>query len=153
MPARRRTRDTREADDVEPVEQYDEEPVGQFEDGDEEDADENDDQDADLDDYEDEEDEDEDEAHAPLNAMTAGAAGLRHITELTSQPAQGVTLVKPEGGGWLVGVEVVEDRRIPSSGDILALYEAELDEEGNLRSYRRLRRYRRGSGDLGEAAR
>ncbi|MER7501344.1 gas vesicle protein [Nonomuraea pusilla] len=88
-----------------------------------------------------------------LNAATAGGAGLRHITELTAREAEGVTLVKPQGDGWLVDVEVVEDRRIPSSGDILALYEAELDAGGDLVSYRRLKRYRRGSGDLGEATR
>ncbi|MBN6057514.1 gas vesicle protein [Nonomuraea sp. RK-328] len=82
-----------------------------------------------------------------LSAATAGEAGLRHIAELTSREPEGVTLVKPSDGGWTVGVEVVEDRRIPSSGDILALYEAELDTEGDLLSYRRLRRYRRGSGD------
>jgi hypothetical protein len=52
----------------------------------------------------------------------------------------------------VVEVEVVEDRRIPSSGDILALYEAEMDMEGNLLAYRRIRRYRRGRGDYGEAS-
>lgn len=82
-----------------------------------------------------------------LNAVTAGEAGLRHIGALTARQAEGVTLVKPEGDRWLVDVEILEDRRIPSSGDILALYEAELDEDGELLSYRRLRRYRRGSGD------
>ncbi|MFI6600249.1 gas vesicle protein GvpO [Nonomuraea sp. NPDC050536] len=88
-----------------------------------------------------------------LSAETAGAVGLRHIADLTSREPEGVTLVEPEEDGWVVDVEVVEDRRIPSSSDILALYEAELDEEGNLLSYRRLRRYRRGSGgDTGEGS-
>ncbi|NBE94619.1 gas vesicle protein [Nonomuraea sp. KC401] len=85
-----------------------------------------------------------------LSAGSAGATGQRHIVELTSRQSEGITLVKPEGDGWVVNVEVVEDRRIPSSGDILALYQVELDGEGELRSYRRLRRYRRGSGDQGE---
>ncbi|MFI7450807.1 gas vesicle protein [Nonomuraea sp. NPDC049714] len=85
-----------------------------------------------------------------LSAATAGQAGLRHIAALTAREVEGVTRVKPEGDGWLVGVEVVEDRRIPSSGDILALYEAELDAAGDLLSYQRLRRYRRGSGGMGE---
>ncbi|WP_214317817.1 gas vesicle protein GvpO [Nonomuraea sediminis] len=92
------------------------------------------------------------ESQASLSAATAGAVGLRHIADLTSREPEGVTLVEPDEDGWVVDVEVVEDRRIPSSSDILALYEAELDEEGNLLSYRRLRRYRRGSGgDTGEA--
>lgn len=79
--------------------------------------------------------------------MTASKAGLRHISDLTSKEVEGVTFVRPAEDDWQVGVEVVEDRRIPSSGDILALYEVEMDQEGNLLSYRRTRRYKRGSGD------
>ncbi|WP_084955751.1 gas vesicle protein GvpO [Thermoactinospora rubra] len=88
-------------------------------------------------------------ARPALTAATAGAEALRQIAELTSRQTEGVTLVEPQEEGWLVGVEVVEDRRIPSSGDVLAIYEAELDSEGNLMAYRRVRRYRRGS-DVGE---
>ncbi|WP_283133146.1 gas vesicle protein GvpO [Rhizohabitans arisaemae] len=91
--------------------------------------------------------------HGALSAAAAGETGLRHIAELTAREVEGVTLVKPAEEGWLVDVEVVEDRHIPSSGDVLALYEAELDSEGDLLSYRRLRRYRRGSGDDGGATR
>ncbi|TMR23865.1 gas vesicle protein [Nonomuraea turkmeniaca] len=86
-----------------------------------------------------------------LSALTAGEAGLRHIAELTGVEVAAATRVQPVDEGWLVDVEVVEDRRIPSSGDILALYEAELDVEGDLIAYRRKRRYRRGSSDNGEA--
>jgi hypothetical protein len=51
----------------------------------------------------------------------------------------------PDGcGGWCVIVEVVETRRIPDSADILATYQAEVDDDGELVSYRRLRRYNRG---------
>jgi hypothetical protein len=86
-----------------------------------------------------------------LTAATAGGAGLRAIAELTAKDTEGVTSVEPADGGWVVNVEVVEDRRIPSSGDILAIYEAQLDAEGDLQSYRRLRRYRRANGDYGQA--
>jgi hypothetical protein len=79
-----------------------------------------------------------------LPAAAAGEAGLRHITDLTAKEVEGATRVQPVEDGWVVEVEVVEDHRIPSSGDILALYEAELDIEGNLLSYQRKRRYRRG---------
>jgi hypothetical protein len=47
-------------------------------------------------------------------------------------------------GGWRVVVEVVETHRIPNSADILATYQAEIDEDGELISYRRLHRYLRG---------
>jgi hypothetical protein len=59
---------------------------------------------------------------------------------------EGVTGVERTEDGWLAGIEVVEDRRIPSSADILATYEAALDTEGELLSYRRARRYPRGRG-------
>jgi predicted secreted protein len=75
------------------------------------------------------------------------------MAELTGKEAECVTLVEPSEDGWLVGVEIVEDRRIPSSGDTLALYELDLDMAGDLLSYRRVRRYKRGSGDPGEGTR
>jgi len=84
------------------------------------------------------------------SAAQAARAGLRQIAELTGKPPEGVTGVERGDDGWIVGVEVVEDRRVPSSADILATYEAELDGSGDLLSYRRLRRYPRGRGDRGE---
>ena len=45
---------------------------------------------------------------------------------------------------WKVLVAVVEVPRIPETTDILALYEVMTDEDGDLESYRRLRRYARG---------
>jgi len=82
-----------------------------------------------------------------LTAAKAGQAALRQITELTGKESEGVTGVEPADDGWVVGVEVVEDRRVPSSTDILATYETELDMDGELVSYRRVRRYPRGRGD------
>jgi Gas vesicle synthesis protein GvpO len=82
-----------------------------------------------------------------LTAAKAGQAALRQIAELTGKESEGVTGVEPADDGWVVGVEVVEDRRIPSSTDILATYETELDMDGELVSYRRVRRYPRGRGD------
>jgi gas vesicle protein GvpO len=52
--------------------------------------------------------------------------------------------VSPTDDGWLVEVEMIEDRRIPSSSDVLALYEVELDLDGELLAYHRVRRYLRG---------
>ncbi len=88
----------------------------------------------------------DDGAPARIAAPAAARAGLSQIVELTGKEPEGVTAVKPADGGWVVGVEVVEDRRIPSSSDILAVYEAELDAGGDLTSYRRIRRYARGRG-------
>ncbi|RCG29847.1 gas vesicle protein [Sphaerisporangium album] len=84
-----------------------------------------------------------------LTAATAGRVALRHIADLTGKDVEGVTLVKPAGDGWTVEVEVVEDHRIPSSGDTLGIYAADLDSEGDLVSYRRVRTYKRARGDTG----
>ena len=88
-----------------------------------------------------------------VTAPEAAQAALRAIVDLTGKNPEGVTAVEPTEDGWLVGVEVVEDQRVPSSSDILALYEAELDADGGLMSYRRGRRYPRGRGDNGEGSR
>ena len=83
-----------------------------------------------------------------LSASTAGQRGLRHIAELTGKAPESVTGVQPsDDDGWTVTVEVVEDRRIPSSTDLLATYRVELEPGGELVSYRRTRRYARGRGD------
>ena len=82
-----------------------------------------------------------------LTAADAARAAVRGIVDLIGKRPEGVTSVRPTEDGWLVGVEVVEDKRVPSSADILALYEAELDPEGSLQSYRRSRQYPRGHGN------
>jgi Gas vesicle synthesis protein GvpO len=89
-------------------------------------------------------------ASTGTSALTAGEAAkaaLRQIVELTAKPAESITGVQRIEDGWLIGVEVVEDRRIPSSTDILATYETTIDADGELMSYQRVRRYPRGRGD------
>ena len=166
MAERRSTRTKRRPDDEELVEVADDELAGEPED---EFADEPEDEFADEpeDQLADDEDElaDEDSGRAGRNdrrgatrrsrsgqgnrltAAKAGQAALRQITELTGKEPEGVTGVERGDDGWVVGVEVVEDRRVPSSTDILATYEIELDMDGELMSYRRVRRYARGRGD------
>ena len=86
---------------------------------------------------------------ADLTAAQAAQAARRQIAKLTGKQAEGITGVVPADDGWMVGIEVVEDQRIPSSSDILAAYEARLDMDGELLSYRRVGRYPRGRGDRG----
>jgi len=89
-------------------------------------------------------------ARRTRKAMTAGEAAkaaLREIAALTAKQPEGVTEVERTEDGWTVGIELVEDQRIPSSSDILATYETTIDADGELLSYRRVRRYARGRGD------
>lgn len=83
----------------------------------------------------------------PLAASEVAQVALREVAELTGRSPLGVTSVMPSDDGWKVEVEVVEDRRIPSSTDMLAVYEVVLDLDGQLLSYRRSRRYTRGVAD------
>lgn len=87
-----------------------------------------------------------------MSASSAGAAALGQVHELIGKELIGITTVEPVDDGWLVEIEVVEERRVPSSSDMLALYEVELDLDGDLLAYRRTKRYVRGRGDTGTGA-
>lgn len=84
---------------------------------------------------------------AGLTAAQAALAALRQIAELTGKQLEGVTWVGRAEDGWVVGIEVVEEQRIPASSGILTAYEAGLDLDGDLLSYRRVGRYPRERGD------
>jgi Gas vesicle synthesis protein GvpO len=84
-----------------------------------------------------------------MSAVQAARSGLRSLTDLIGKRPEGVTSVEPTDDGWRVGVEVVEDRRVPSTADVLAIYEVSLDADGTLLSYRRVRRYPRSQGNDG----
>ncbi|WP_237720321.1 MULTISPECIES: gas vesicle protein GvpO [Rhodococcus] len=81
----------------------------------------------------------------PVSAAAAAAAAWRDIADVIGKESENATAVLPTEEGWSVEVEVVDDRHIPPSADMLALYEVVLDLDGELLSYRRTRRYRRGS--------
>ncbi len=77
-------------------------------------------------------------------AIKVAQSAARQLLELTGREAEGVTGLERTDDGWKILVEVVEVRRIPDTTDVLALYEVAVDEDGDLESYRRLRRYTRG---------
>ena len=76
---------------------------------------------------------------------------VEQVGTLTGRPIEGVLGVRRNGeeGGWRVTLEVVELRRIPDSTDVLASYEVEVDDDGDLREYRRTRRYYRSQVEEG----
>ncbi|MEO3760018.1 gas vesicle protein [Mycobacterium sp. B14F4] len=90
---------------------------------------------------------------APLNARDAAATARECIAELIGRDPAAMTSVElTDQDGWVVEFEVVEDRRIPSSSDVLALYEVELDADGELLGFRRTSRYLRGQTRNGGGA-
>ncbi|OBA87588.1 gas vesicle protein GvpO [Mycobacteriaceae bacterium 1482268.1] len=81
----------------------------------------------------------------PLTARQAVDLVREYVTEMTGGEAVRMTSAAPtDAGGWVIEVEIVEDRRIPSSADMLALYEVEIDSSGEMLAYQRTRRYMRG---------
>jgi Gas vesicle synthesis protein GvpO len=70
------------------------------------------------------------------------------LAEITGLEAEAVTsLERADDGTWKVTVELLELERVPNTDDMLGSYEAELDTDGELLGYRRLRRYSRSQAD------
>ncbi|WP_055548409.1 gas vesicle protein [Streptomyces sp. NBRC 110028] len=82
----------------------------------------------------------------PGPEQVAGHACER-LTALITHPTEGVSAVRRTEDGWRVSVDVLEVARIPDTTSLLATYEVDLDQRGELREYRRVRRYRRGAAD------
>lgn len=67
----------------------------------------------------------------------------KEIAQLTGLDPDRVSGLRRDGESWLVTVDMVELKRIPNSTDLLGTYEALVDGQGNLITYKRIRRYRR----------
>jgi gas vesicle protein GvpO len=91
-------------------------------------------------------------AGSPRGTPVRGPSGAarkagRYLEELTGHQLDGVSAVSREEHGWRVDVDVLEVPRIPDTTSLLATYAVELDENGRLLQYRRVRRYRRSATD------
>jgi hypothetical protein len=83
-----------------------------------------------------------------MGMSAAVRAAMQQFTELTGRQSESVTGVRSlDSDGWSVLVDVVELERIPSSTDVLATYRVDLDTQGSITGYERLRRYTRGATD------
>ena len=85
-----------------------------------------------------------------LSGSAAVQFAKAHLAELTGKAAETVSSLTRSEGGWTVTLEVVELERIPQSTDILASYQVQLDEDGELMSYERVGRYYRNQSSSGE---
>ncbi|MFF4833749.1 gas vesicle protein [Streptomyces sp. NPDC001315] len=69
------------------------------------------------------------------------------LAELTGMTAEQVTSFEQTEDGWSLEVEVLELVRVPDTMSLMASYQIDLDADGQLAGYRRLRRYERGRAD------
>ncbi|MEV0244860.1 gas vesicle protein [Streptomyces sp. NPDC050674] len=69
------------------------------------------------------------------------------LAELTGMEAESVSSFEQTEEGWALEVEVLELERVPDTMSLMASYQVELDTEGQLTGYRRVRRYERGRSD------
>ena len=69
----------------------------------------------------------------------------QQLAELTGKEPESIIGLKRTDDGWQVQLEVLEVNRIPHTTDLLALYQVDVDSDGELVAYRRVSRYVRGS--------
>lgn len=72
---------------------------------------------------------------------------LAQFAELTNQEPERVSGMRSTNDGWSVLADVVELKRIPETASVLATYRLDIDTDGNLLGYERLRRFVRGATD------
>jgi hypothetical protein len=78
-----------------------------------------------------------------LSAAQLAQRARRELAEITGLEAESVIAFERADDTWRVTVELLELSRVPETEDLLGIYEANLDENGELLGYRRLRRYPR----------
>ena len=68
----------------------------------------------------------------------------QQVAEVTGHRVEGITgFQRDPSNGWTVTVEVLELVRVPSTMDLLASYEVNLSEDGDVMGFTRRRRYHR----------
>jgi len=69
------------------------------------------------------------------------------LAELTGMAAETVSSFEQTEDGWSLEIEVLELARVPDTMSLMASYQVDLDPDGQLTGYRRVRRYERGRAD------
>ena len=83
--------------------------------------------------------------HGPATLpATIASSALEHLA-LTGREPEGITAIHRTDDGWSIEVEVLELTRTPTTTDLLATYEIDLDAAGGFVRYHRSRRYVRGA--------
>ncbi|MEV0636621.1 gas vesicle protein [Streptomyces sp. NPDC050619] len=85
-----------------------------------------------------------DDRPSPMDVLRQARAQL---AELTGMAAETVSSFEQTEDGWSLEVEVMELARVPDTMSLMASYQVDLDPQGQLTGYRRVRRYERGRAD------
>lgn len=89
---------------------------------------------------EEEEEEKRREGGDPSTSDVLGRA-REHLKALTGKPCESIVGFDRTDDGWRVRGVVVEMRRIPPTTDILAAYDVEIDQDGEMVKCQRVSRY------------
>jgi len=79
-----------------------------------------------------------------LSASELSQAALTTVAELTGYKPEAVTGLEWDGELWRITVDALELSRVPNTTDLLGTYAVQLDEQGTLHGYKRVKRYQRG---------
>lgn len=85
--------------------------------------------------------------HRAISLPQAMALARAEMPDIASQPLDGIASAERGEDGWRIVAEVVESRARVGNNDLLAAFELLLDADGELLSFRRLRRYHREDRD------
>ncbi|WP_327352168.1 gas vesicle protein GvpO [Streptomyces sp. NBC_01304] len=85
-----------------------------------------------------------DETPGPMAVLREARTQL---AELTGMVAESVSSFERTEDGWTLEIEVLELARVPDTMSLIASYQVDLDPQGALTGYRRIRRYERGRSD------
>lgn len=72
---------------------------------------------------------------------------IQDFAELSGLTPESITGAKPTDDGWSLLVDVAELERVPATSTVMATYRVDVDREGHVVSYERLRRFSRNATD------
>ena len=74
---------------------------------------------------------------------------IRQFIELNGTTPEQISGVRSTDEGWSILVEVLDLERVPSTTSVLSTYRVDVDSDGQLMGFERVRRYVRSSTDGG----
>ena len=72
---------------------------------------------------------------------------LAQFAELSGQVPDRVSGIRPADSGWSILVDVVDLERVPATTSVMSTYRVDVDAQGDLTGYERIRRFTRSSVD------